>query len=84
MMNGYGMGGGAWIWMLVVWIVLIGVIAFAIVRLVGRGDRSTDAGATTGGPPSPREVLDRRLASGEIDLETYGVIADRLAHRTER
>lgn len=40
MMNGYGMDGGGWIWMVLVWAGLLGVIAFAITRLVGGGERS--------------------------------------------
>ena len=88
MMNGYGMGNGSggWIVMLVVWATLIGLIAFAIVRLVGAGaGRGThDGGVEADAEPTPREILDRRLARGEIDADTYGAVADRLAHRPGR
>jgi len=67
MMNGnYG-----WSWMALtplLWVALIGVVAWAIIRLT-QPDRS--AGAVTRPGESAREVLDRRFASGDIDGETY-------------
>ena len=50
MMNRYGMDGGGWIWMVLVWAGLLGVIAFAITRLVGSGGRS-GAGAPDAARP---------------------------------
>jgi len=60
----YGQWGG-WGWMMLmplVWIALIGVVVWAVVTVVQRGDRAIM-------PPreNPQEILDRRLASGEID-----------------
>ena len=83
MMNGYGMGG-EWIVMLVVWAGLIGVIAFAITRLVGGTSTPGGDRITSPADPSPREILDRRLARGEIDTDTYTAVADRLAHNGGR
>jgi len=63
---GGGMGYGAWMFMGVFWLVLLGVIIWAVVRLLparrdGQG-RDVD---------SPEDILDRRFARGEIDAETY-------------
>lgn len=64
----YGSWGG-WGWMMLmplVWIALIGVIVWAAVRVIQRGDRATPPARET-----PQEILDRRLASGEIDPDAY-------------
>jgi putative membrane protein len=63
---GGGMGYGAWAFMGLFWLVLLGVIIWAVVRLLparaGDGYRERE---------SPEEILDRRFARGEIDVETY-------------
>ena len=84
MMNRYGMDGGGWIWMVLVWAGLLGVIAFAITRLVGSGGRSGAGAPDARAELTPQEILDRRLASGEIDPDTYGAISDRLAGNGRR
>lgn len=80
MMDGYGMGAGGWILMIVFWIALIAIVGLAIARIFPTSGRA----ATTGEKPmapSPGQVLDERLARGEIDIETYerlrGVLAER-------
>jgi putative membrane protein len=80
MMDGYGMGGGGWILMTLVWVLLLAVIVIAVVRIFpgrddGPGQRLPPPAAT---PERPLEILDRRLASGEIDLETYDRLRERL------
>jgi putative membrane protein len=71
---GGGMGGGAWIFMGLFWVILIAAIIWLVVRLL---PSSSHSGATTAAPhqvsghESPLDVLDRRFASGELDLETY-------------
>jgi putative membrane protein len=66
---GGGMGAGAWMFMGLFWLVLLGLIIWAVVRLLpGRDGGSGHGGA---GPETPEEILDRRFARGEIDLETY-------------
>lgn len=84
MMNGYGTGGGGWIVMLVVLAALIGLVVFAIVRLSGGGHGATEDGGAGQAGPTARDLLDRRLARGEIDPETHRAIADRLAHGAGR
>jgi putative membrane protein len=67
MMFGYG----SWPWMMVMpllWIGLISAIVWAVVTLAkSPNDRSSGGGQ----PETPRQILDRRLASGAIDAATY-------------
>jgi putative membrane protein len=68
MMDWYGHGGGPgpWLFMGLFWLVLLGLVIWAVVRLLpNRG------APPTGGVDSPEEILDRRFARGEIDEETY-------------
>jgi putative membrane protein len=63
----YGsMSAGDWILMTVFWVALIAFLVWAISGLLGRNE--TRGGDATG---RPEEILDRRLASGEIDAATY-------------
>ena len=62
-----GFGGG---FMWIIWILLIAVIAWLVVAISRQGRSS--------GEPSPREILDRRYARGEIDKETYERMKDEL------
>ena len=58
-------GGGWWtmaLWMSMFWVLVLGVVAWAVMRAFPKG-RRRDA--------DPREVLDRRFADGEIDAEAY-------------
>ena len=76
MMNWYSDGGGTDGWfamalMMVFWIGLISVAVWAAVRLL-RDDRSSTAGTPT--TLTPRAILDRRLAGGEIDAEQYAAL----------
>ena len=64
---GMGMGWGAWLGMGLFWLVLLGVILYAVVRLLPSG-RSN---ARDRDPESPEQILDRRFARGEIDIDTY-------------
>jgi len=77
----YWDGGWAWMaFMPLVWIVLIGLVVWAVVRLTqgpaGRGTYRDDGGAYR---ETPEETLDRRFASGEIDADAYADARERLA-----
>ena len=68
MFNGYGMGAAGWLLMALFWIAVIALVVFAVVRLF-------PARAEAGPAPrerveDPREILKRRLANGEIDVDT--------------
>jgi putative membrane protein len=68
-MGGYGNGMGSlgWLGMGVFWLVLIGLVVWLVVRsLPGSGDGKT---RKTG--ESALEILDRRLASGQIDTQAW-------------
>lgn len=69
---GYGMGGG-WLLMTISWVLLIAVLIGLAVWIFPRQTRRTDEAARrpSARRPSPREVLDQRLASGELDVDNY-------------
>ncbi len=71
MMGWYdGWGGGGWLamtLMMVFWIALVGAAIWAVARFAGHGSTAGATGAT----PTPRAILDHRLAAGEIDAEQY-------------
>jgi putative membrane protein len=78
MMWGYGPGWGWMMLMPLLWIVLLGVIIWAVVRLVQRpGDQGRDQQRRE----APQEILDRRYASGEIDADAYAEARAHLAGR---
>ncbi len=64
---GWGMGPAGWIFMGLFWVLVIGLIVWAVVTLLPNV-RSTGRHA---GQESPMEILDRRFALGEIDAEQY-------------
>jgi len=75
------MGAQGWVLMSVLWVVLIAAIVWAMATLFGRNDRTS--GATIA--DRPEEILDRRLASGEIDSDTYDTLRSKLtAARAQR
>ncbi|GAA1017524.1 hypothetical protein GCM10009556_064540 [Acrocarpospora pleiomorpha] len=79
----YGYGAGMW-WMLmmsVIWLVLIGVIVWAAVRLA-QGWGGKDRGQEP--PETPEDILARRFARGEIDETAYEAARERLAARRSR
>lgn len=66
-----GMSVGGWLLMVLLWGSFLAVIVWAIMRLFPSG-RSRHAGpGTPDGGESAGSLLDRRLASGEIDEGTY-------------
>jgi putative membrane protein len=84
MMNGWngGMGAAGWLFMSLFWVLLLVVIVWAAAQLFP-GRRDSVATATGPAPLAPTEqpqqILDRRLASGEIDVETYEKLRGTLA-----
>ena len=64
---GNGMGSFGWLGMGVFWLILLGLIVWLVVRLLpGSGEVTT---RYTG--ESALEILDRRLSSGDIDVEAW-------------
>lgn len=76
---GWGMGWGGMIGMVLLWVVLIALIVWAVTRLL---PARRGGGYQQPGQETPEEILDRRFARGEIDLETYQ--AQRAALATAR
>lgn len=60
-----GMGAGGWLLMALLWGGFLAVVVWAITRLFPRNR------AGGGGRDDAASVLDRRLAAGEIDEDTY-------------
>jgi len=79
---GGGMGGGAWLFMGLFGMALIALIVWLVVRLLPdrAGNTTPPAAQQLHHPETPLEILDKRLARGEIDLDTY--TAQRAALRT--
>lgn len=75
-----GMGSGGWAVMAVFWMLLIAGMVWAAVVLLRRSDHSAGPGAVLG----PSEILDRRLATGEIDAATYDALRAKLRPANER
>lgn len=72
---GWGMGVGGWIAMVVFWVALIALIVWAVMRVFPSAAKD-EPGAR---PETPQEILDRRFAAGELDVETYRSMQDTLA-----
>ncbi len=73
---GGGMSWGGWLFMGLFWLLLLGVILYLVLRLLPTGGSGTGGGRGVGRPAqqeSPEEILDRRFARGEIDVEAYQV-----------
>lgn len=77
MMDGWydGMNGGWWLLMVVFWIGLIAAIVWAGARLF---DRQGPTQHSDRPGERPGEILERRLASGEIDADAYDKLRDKL------
>ena len=73
MMHGWNhdMDGGAWIFMGVFWVALLVVIVWVLSNVFGRGGSSEAR-------ERPEEILDRRLAAGEIDVAIYDELKAKL------
>jgi putative membrane protein len=75
-----GMSVAGWLLMTVFWVVLLAAVVWAVASLFpARRDGSAVL------PERPEDVLDRRLAHGEIDAATYDELRGKLrAARAER
>ena len=65
---GGGMGALGWLAMGAFWLVLLGLIVWLVTRLLP-GSRDDQPTHSVG--ESAVEILDRRMASGEINMETW-------------
>ena len=74
MMDGYDVGTGGWTMMVVLPLVVLALVIWVLARLAPPRPETT--GAVT---ERPREILDRRLARGEIDSDTYDRLRAKIA-----
>lgn len=75
-----GMGAAGWLLMTVFWVALLAVIVWAVIAVVPPRRVGSE-----GPPERPEDILDRRLAVGEIDPATYEELLGKLrAARAER
>ena len=72
-----GMGAGGWVLMIVFGTALLALIAWAIARLAP--SRNDEVREPRRAADEPGEILDRRLARGEIDVETYEELRSKLS-----
>ena len=77
MMGGWnnGMGAGGWGLMMFAWVALIAVVVWAISRLF---PTRADGNSGKQVAETADEILDRRLARGEIDTDEYARLRDAL------
>jgi putative membrane protein len=71
MMYGEHMGAGGWILSVLLTLLVVALIVVGIVWLVRSVAAGTPAQVADQPRESPRELLDRRLAAGEISEEEY-------------
>ena len=83
MMNGLngGMGAGGWLFMSLFWVLLLVVIVWAAARLFPGSIATATGPAVEPAAERPQQILDRRLASGEIDVETYEQLRSKVSSR---
>jgi putative membrane protein len=74
------MGAVGWVLMALLLVALVALIVWVVARLSPtRTDGHRDAAEAP--PEGPSEILDRRLAGGEIDVQTYEALRAKLAPR---
>lgn len=71
-----GMGVGGWLLMVAFWSAFLALAVWAITRIFPA--RKTGEGAPEAVRGTPGELLDQRLASGEIDIASYLRLRDEL------
>lgn len=76
-MMGWGRGdaGAPMLAWMFIGLALLAVVALVIFLVWGRASRHGASGAPTGAARTPREVLDHRLASGEITIKEHRALA---------
>ena len=76
-----GMGGGWGVWLMVLGLVLLVIVVVWAIAGGVRSPKSGDSVPGSASAESPKTVLDRRYAAGEIDDEEYARRRQRLDER---
>ncbi len=63
------------------WIALLAVVVWAVARIVPSRGGAVHSGSLPSKPEEPLEILNRRLASGEIDVKTYHQLRSELSSK---
>lgn len=71
---GYGMGPSGWLVMGAAWLLFLLVIITVVRWLFPQGPPPQPTR-----PPAPLEVLNARLARGEVDLDRYRVLREEIS-----
>lgn len=77
MSHGWDMSFG-WVFMMIFWVLALGALVWLVTWLI-LGQRGRVAPGPRG--DSPLELLDRRLANGEIDVEEYEKVRQALTSK---
>jgi len=73
-------GWGWWLIMSIGMVAFWAIVVYGIVLLVRGGQRPAEPAAPSPpSPESPKEILRRRLASGEISVQQYRELTDALS-----
>jgi uncharacterized membrane protein len=72
MMYGHNIGSGGWMFSIFVTLIVLALLAAVVIWIASNGRSGTE------GSPSASEILDRRLATGEITAEQYDGLRDTL------
>ena len=67
--SGGGLGSLGWLGMGVFWLILLGLIVWLVVRLLPDSGKGNSPARGTG--ESALNVLDRRLANGQMDMPSW-------------
>jgi uncharacterized membrane protein len=65
------MGAGAWVFSILATLIIVALIVGVIMSVVQNAGDKGGSGHTADVAASSREILDRRLASGELTVEQY-------------
>ena len=76
--DGNHMGAGGWVFMAIIMVVLLGLLVAFIVWLIGDPRRRPHRDHNVAGG-SANEILDRRLATGEIGVQEYERLKNSMA-----
>ena len=72
----FGYGGGWAVMMVIVMVSFFGLLVWATYALVGSGSQRRSGDGSRSPSVTPREVLDGRLARGEINPDDYKQLVD--------